>query len=156
MLVVLPDQVNALADSPTPVTLENDDDWDESLRIVVDKATYIDYDNDGYEDDILTIFKIITPDDDWESGKIDVSCAVQKPSGGSLAISFSVKTEDGVEITIVWFNFADEAGWYTLYIKAATVKNDDVGPAYIAHKFDPPGGKDNMPPGIDIIDIEEL
>jgi len=158
MLVVLPDQVNALAVDYTPVTLDKkvDDDREESLRIVVDEATYMDYDEDGSKDDILTIFRIITPDDEWEGGKIEVGCAVVKPSGESLAINFEFKTEEGAEITIVWLNFADEPGWYTLYVKAGATRDVDVGPAYIVHEFDPPGGHDQGPPEIQIISIDRL
>jgi hypothetical protein len=150
ILIVLPDQVNA------KYLWDDDYDDDERLEIVVIEATYLDYDDDGLEDDIITVFQIITPDDEWINGRIDVSCAIQKPSGKTLAFSFDFRTRDGAEITLVWFNFADEPGWYTLYIKAAAVDNDDVGPAYIKHVFDPPGGKDPMPPSIDVIDIKEL
>ena len=52
MLVVLPDQVNA------QYIWDDDYDDDESLKIVVDEATYLDYDDDGIEDDILTVFRI--------------------------------------------------------------------------------------------------
>jgi hypothetical protein len=150
ILVVLPDQVNAA------YLWEGDDDWDETLEIVVIEATYMDYDNDKQEDDILTIFQIIVPDE-WEKGEIDVSCAVEKPSGMILATSFTVKTKGSVEITIVWINYADEAGWYTLYVKADVKKAniDDVGPAYIEHEFDPPGW-DKGPPEIELVSIIEL
>ena len=154
MLVVFPDQVNALVDSPTP-GIPDGDDWDERLKIVVVEATYLDYDEDEQEDDILTIFKILTPKDGWKNGKIEVDCAIEKPSGQTLAVSFDVKTLNGVEITIVWFNFVDEAGWYTLHISAEAVKDDNVGPDYIKHKFDPPKG-DPGPPEIAIMSIEEL
>ena len=53
-------------------------------------------------------------------------------------------------------NFADELGWYTLYVKAAAVKNDDVGSAYIKHIFDPPGGGDKGIPESEVMSIEEL
>lgn len=159
MLFVLPDHTHALNADITPISSVTltDDDWEDSLRIVVDEATYMDYDEDGDEDDILTVFRIITPDDDWEGGRIEVGCAVVKPSGEALIIHFDFRTRDGAEITIVWFNFADEPGWYTLYIKAAAHNgDDDISPAYVKHIFDPPGGGDKGIPEIEIVTIEDL
>ena len=150
MLVVLPDQVNAA------YFWDDGDDWDGSLEIVVIEATYMDYDDDGNEDDILTVFRILTPDDEWEYGKIEVSCAIAKPSGESLAFQFDLRTGEGAEITLVWYNFADEPGWYTLYIQAEPMRNDDIGPAYIVHDFDPPGDKDIGIPEVAIHSIKEL
>ena len=148
MLVILPNQVNAKAIDKY--------DQDESLEIVVIEASYMDYDDDDRDDDILTIFQIIIPEDDWDDDyEIEVSCAVMKPSGETLTFHFDFETKECVEITIVWFNFADEPGWYTLFVKAAA-DNDNVGPAYIEHEFDPPGGHDNGPPEIELISIKEL
>jgi len=157
ILVILPDQANAayLWDGSDDL-----DGWDDSLRIVVDKATYMDYDNDRLDDDILTIFRIITPEN-WVIGEIDVTCALEKPSGETLVFRFDVKTKNGVEITLVWFNAADEPGWYTLYIsaevkKANSLGNGEIGPGLIVHEFDPPGGSDVGPPEIQIMSIREL
>ena len=145
-----------IAAQPTQVSADRDDDYDdESLSIEVVRAEYLDYDKDGKEDDIITVFRVITPDDEWEKGEIYISCAVQKPSGDTIGTTFEVYTRDGVEITIVWFNWADEKGDYTLYIKAAA-DDDDVGPAYMKHVFDPPGGKDVGEPEIAIMNIDEL
>jgi len=150
LIAALPGQVSADSDF---------DDDDECISIVVITAEYLDYDNDGYEDDIITIFKVIPPDDDWEKGRIDIDCCVEKPSGKSISAEFSVYTRNGVEITIVWFDWADEPGDYILVIKAEASDYDDddeVGPGYIAHVFDPPGGSDPGPPVIAIMSIDEL
>jgi len=160
ILIALPNQVSAHETSFTPVTLR-DDYWNEQLEIEVVEATYLDYDDDGQDDDILTVFRILVPED-WESGEIYVRCVLEKPSGDSLFINFDFRTKRGAEITLVWFNSADESGWYTLFIEAEVTQsnlednNNRVGPAYIEHEFDPPGGSDKHPPLIAIIAIEEL
>jgi hypothetical protein len=152
LIASLPNQVNAA------YLYDKDGDYDDSLSIEVVEAKYLDYDNDGKEDDIITVFQVETPEDEWEEkGKINIACAIQKPSGLSIATQFSIITEDGAEITIVWFNWADEPGDYILYIKAeANSNDDDVGPAYIKHVFDPPGGRDDDYPTIAIMSIIEL
>ena len=64
LLAALPNQVNAEVDSFT--NYYDDYDNDELIEIEVERADYLDYDNDGYEDDIITQFKIIPPKDEWE------------------------------------------------------------------------------------------
>ncbi len=148
-----------IAGLPSQVSADSDDDDDECISIVVITAEYLDYDNDGYEDDIITIFKVITPDDDWEKGRIDIDCCVEKPSGKSISTEFSVYTRNGVEIMIVWFDWADESGDYILIIKAEASDYDDddeIGPGYIAHVFDPPGGTVPGQPEIAKMYIDEM
>ena len=160
ILIAFPNQVSAHETSFTPATL-GDNYWNEQLEIEVVEAIYLDYDDDGQDDDILTVFRILVPED-WESGEIFVWCALEKPSGDSLFFSFDFRTKNGAEITLVWFNSADESGWYTLFIKAEVTQsnlvdnNNKVGPAYIEHVFDPPGGSDKQPPVIAVIAIDEL
>jgi hypothetical protein len=149
-LTILPDLVSA-------AYLWDGNYEDEYLEINVLRAEYLDYDNDKIEDDIITVFEIIPPEDEWEGkGVLYISCAIEKPSGASITTSFEVKTRDGVEITIVWFNWADEPGDYTLYIKAEGVSDGDSFNGYIEHVFDPPGGRDDDMPHIAIMSIDEL
>ncbi len=149
--------ITLIAALPGQVSAESDDD--ECISIVVIKADYLDYDNDGYEDDIITIFKVIPPaNNDWKKGRINIECKVEKPSGDSLSIEFEVYTNNGVEITIVWFDWADESGYYILYIEAGASDDeyDWVESADVEHVFDPPGGSDPGPPVIAIMYIDEL
>ncbi len=150
-----------IAALPGQVSAERDFDDDECISIVVVTAEYLDYDNDGYEDDIITIFKVIPPDStDWKKGTIEIECSVEKPSGESISVEFSVDTRYGVEITIVWFSWADELGDYILDIEAEVPDDcedyDWVESAEVEYIFDPPGGSVPGQPEIEIMSIDEM
>jgi hypothetical protein len=148
-----------IAALPGQVSAENDD-YD-SILIQVIRADYLDYDNDGYEDDIITIFKVIPPaSTDWKKGTIEIECSVEKPSGESISAEFSVDTRNGVEITIVWFGWADELGDYILDIEVEVPDDcedyDWVESAEVEYIFDPPGGSVPGQPEIEIMSIDEM
>ncbi len=152
LLVVL------IAGLPSQVSADSDDD--ERISIIVENANYQDCDNDNHDDDVLTVFRVIPPDDDWDEGILCITCTIEKPSGSSIETNFEVFTEDSVVITIVWFNWADESGDYILRIRVEANSYDDdddeISPAYIEHVFDPPGGSDPGPPVIAIMSIDEM
>ncbi len=151
VLAALPNQVNAA------YSLVDYDDIG-GINIDVLQADYLDYDGDDFEDDIITVFTVIPPTGEWSSnGKIRIECSITKPSGLRLVTELKVITVAGVEITLVWFNWADEPGDYILSIKAEVVSNSyDIGSSSIYHIFDPPGGKDDGIPEIAIMSIIEL
>ena len=150
-LAILPDLVSA------EYLWNGNYDDDECLEIYVLRAEYLDYDKDGKDDDIITVFEVITPDDEWEGkGVLYISCAIVKPSGASISTTFEARTREGIEITIVWFSWADEPGDYTFYVRAEGISDGDRFLGYTEHVFDPPGGKDDDMPHIMIMSIYEL
>jgi hypothetical protein len=150
IIALLPNQVSACNESK-----------DGYLSIHIDEATYLDYDGDGYEDDIITIFTIDARDIDYDwSGKIHVECYLESPSGDIYSFDFKDKLNwiywcffyyDGYyggyigrieQYGLVWFNTVTEAGWYEFSISVQGFGEDAPAPDYVETKFDPPDGGD--------------
>jgi hypothetical protein len=137
------------------------DDWDDDddVGVFIEYADYLDNDNDGNEDDIITVFVILPPtDDDYDKWKGDVwvDCIIVMPSGKAFYYSFVVDIDDGVRITLSWLNCAQEEGWYFFGVEASPIGK--YAPENGADKciFDPPEGGLPAPPIINIVDIEKL
>lgn len=134
-------------------------DDDDSLGVFIEYADYLDYDYDGYKDDIITIFSIHpATDDDFDEwgGKMEVDCILVLPSRKSFTFSFETKLRDGIRVTIVWLNCALEEGWYVFGVEATPLGRDAPDSGGDKCIFDPPEGGLPAPPIINIADIEEL
>jgi hypothetical protein len=146
VIALLPNQVSASG--------RHDEGY---LSIRIDEATYLDYDDDGLEDDIITIFTIDARniDEDW-NGKVHVECFLESPSGIVYNFGFkdklswfywswyNGKTSLGrfEQYGLVWYNTAFEPGWYTFRIYVHGLGEDTPSSDYAETEFDPPGGDD--------------
>lgn len=152
IIALLPNQVSAY-----------DDHDNGELLIRIDEATYLDYDEDGFEDDVITIFTVDARDIDFSwFGKIEVNCYLESPSGIVYRFDFKDKlswfywiwTSNSMYIGrieqygLVWYNSAFEAGWYTFKISVEGLGDDEPSSGYAETEFDPPGGDDPGEPEV--------
>ncbi len=123
----------------------------DALVVIIDEAYYADYDSDGNQDDVVTVFRIMINDIDGNNGQnlVIVSCVLELTSGVEYHFAFEEKTKVGFEATLVWYNTATELGWYDFSVKA--VYEGHEGFDRIA--FDPPGKGGGEPPVIAIARI---
>ncbi len=125
-------------------------DW---YQVRVTQAQYLDIDNDGFQDDILTAFDITVSDTAVSFMTTYVYCYLILPSGSAYLVSFGIIGQyQHLAITLSWYNTVTESGWYTFIVYTEI----PVGQYryYSTHSvtFDPPTGGDPGPPvvGIDI------
>ena len=138
-----------------------DDDYKVKLLVIIDHAYYDDYDNDGEEDDVITEYRIFVLEnhdcnDDYRYERayhIWAYTTLKLPSGLSYTYYFDFTTVEGVEITQVWIDGAQEEGWYTFSIYADGY-DEDVKGDYERIVFDPPGGGLPGPPSIDMTIVQ--
>jgi hypothetical protein len=122
--------------------------------VIIDEAYYTDYDNDGKEDDVVTVFTVIIDDYDGNNGQntVEVSCLLELPSGTEFKFAFEEKTKIGFQATLVWYNTAIEVGWYELRVEASYQAYE----AFDTITFDPPGKGGSESPVICIAGIEQF
>lgn len=154
--------IGVIALFPTQVSACTIDE-ENYLLINIDHATYLDYDGDGYEDDVVTIFTINAHDvnNKW-NGMVGIDCYMELPSGIVYHFDFNDKLEfiywysidnyaymDRVEqYGLVWYNTACEAGWYTFSVSTYGIGYDAPASGYAEIVFDPPGGDDPGEPEV--------
>ena len=131
------------ADAQAHMRNEND----ARLVVRIDEAYYTDYDGDGKEDDIVTVFRIFIKQEADYCFNVEVECEIETPSGIEFEYEFEIETQYGFAATLVWLNTAIEPGWYKLEVEA------DAG-GYVEDEdelvFDPPGKGGGEPPVIDM------
>jgi hypothetical protein len=136
------------------------------LSISINHAIYLDYDGDGYEDDVITIFTIHARDINikW-NGMIGVDCNLKLPSGiiynfhfnDKLGFIYWYSSYNDVNIgrieqyALIWHNAACEAGLYTFSVSANGIGYDNPASDYAETQFDPPGGTDPGQPEVGFI-----
>ncbi len=143
--------ISMLAFMPTNVSADDDDDYDGYLDVDITDAHYCDYDGDGSEDDVVTVFEVdIRKSDDWDGGVFRLQTYLILPSGYGWVYTFYVKAEGDFQITMIWYNCAIESGWYTFYVFADALGSEAPRSGYDSIVFDPPGGGDPDMPEISI------
>jgi len=131
------------------------DDNKIKLLVIIDRAYYDDFDDDGEEDDVIIEYRIFVLDysdydDDWgyeRTYHIWAYTTLTLPSGLRYTYFFDFATVEGVEITQVWIDGAQEEGWYKFSIYTDGY-DDNVKGDYERIVFDPPGGGLPGPPSI--------
>lgn len=153
-LAFMPMDTDAAAVVPLPIDTWSDDDI--KLDVIIVDAYYTDFDGDGKEDDIITVFRVVIDNDDDNSflSKVKVDCKITTPSGDSYKFKFDEYTQNGFVATLVWLNTANEPGWYDFGISSSISKEIKVNDELT---FDPPGGGDKGElPAISIDSIEHF
>ena len=124
------------------------------LEIV--NATYLDLDNDGMEDDIVTEFIFRVPTENIALMTCDLYMELELPSGYTYYTTYSfTETFDEVSILLEWYNTATESGDYIFEVRIDFQGLDEMG-YYISGRisesivFDPPidGPVGGLPFGI--------
>ncbi|MGY5854175.1 MAG: hypothetical protein RTU92_11450 [Candidatus Thorarchaeota archaeon] len=137
--------ISILAFLPTNVSADDDDDkYYGYLDINIVDAYYCDYDDDGYENDIVVNFKVDIKSSEWD-GVIKYYTWLELPSGITYSYIFYQKCEDKTTITMIWHNYATEGGWYTFSVYADARGEDAPRSGYDSLVFDPPVGEPDLP-----------
>ncbi|NWF96880.1 MAG: hypothetical protein HXY34_12130 [Candidatus Thorarchaeota archaeon] len=127
---------------------------DSNASLSITYANYLDLDNDGLSDDILTESLLLVP------RQLDVWFTLQAtvltlPSGILLGNVITLDQDyTGLTVTIGWYNAAKEPGWYKVSAFAVVITLS--GPIVLQAEmlFDPPGGGDPGPPLITDVLVE--
>ncbi|MHA1746462.1 MAG: hypothetical protein ACTSWW_10710 [Promethearchaeota archaeon] len=124
------------------------------LEIV--NADYLDLDDDGMEDDVVTEFIFRVPTGNIALMTCDLDMELELPSGYTYYTTFSfTKIFDEVSILLEWYNTATESGDYIFEVKIDFQGLDEMGYYISGHisssiVFDPPidGPVGGLPFGI--------
>jgi len=100
--------------------------YDEILEII--NADYLDLDDDGIEDDIITEFIFRVPTENMATMECGLRMELEMPSGDGYYSTYSF-TESFVEIIIdmEWYNVATESGDYIFSVRIDFSGVDDLG-----------------------------
>ena len=114
-------------------------------------ATYLDLDNDGLEDDIITEFTVYSPtgEEDWV--KMDFDFYLTLPSGKTFWMTYkAIEYFDVLPVILEWYNVAEEEGDYIFSIDVHLQAVGDDGRITMkiteSLEFDPPESKDGGTP----------
>jgi len=144
---------------PTNVIAYDEDDDDNHygyLNVDILEAYYTDYDLDGYEDDIITVFQIEVKGLRFEwYGTIKVYTALYPLTQQGTTYIFKQNMCNGFIVTEVWYNGVVEEGWFDFSVYAKAYGDPCPSSGYDKVIFDPPGG-DPGRPTIDIVEIDQL
>lgn len=81
--------------------------------LVINEAYYCDLDDDGGEDDVVTIFTLYSPTGLLANVDAAIDLSILLPSGQIFSFTYRLKeTFIELELTIEWYNCAVEDGWY--------------------------------------------
>ncbi len=123
---------------------------DAQLLSITD-ASYCDLDGDGYEDDVLTILRIGTPNGYPAFIFCWLSLTLTLPSGRvSYVDTFIFGIYSSLVIRVEWYDHAIESGLYTLDADMTAVSTLWSVSAYAQVIFDPP---DEGPPGTPWVNV---
>lgn len=109
------------------------------MNIYITHAYYYDMDDDGSSDDVLLDFtcqvKDWVPTPSWSYYELYLTL----PSGLTYLVSFEVIGRYRVlDMRMVWYNCATEAGWYNIEIDSYTTFYNAIGFSWTDIDFDPP------------------
>ena len=125
------------------------------LEVKVKYAGYLDLDNDGSQDDILTVYKLEIEDTITRNDKIIIVSDLVLPSGHIYSHEMLIDEAHNEWIIVIgWFNCATESGWYTIQVSAWIDGHEHLTLSYDELAFDPPDDDVGGPPLI-VIFIEE-
>ena len=81
--------------------------------LIIDDAYYCDLDEDGNEDDLITMFTLYSPTGLLANVDANIELSILLPSGEEFVFNYRIK-ETFIELnfTIEWYNCAIESGWY--------------------------------------------
>ena len=127
---------------------------DTTLCLDITYANYLDLDDDGIQDDIITHFNLMSPFyyDVYMIGSLDLTLVL--PSGFIFYATLGIDRVVGnIEVIIEWYNCATEPGWYDFQLELRTYAITPFGRVYWVEDydsliFDPP---EEFPPGSDPI-----
>ncbi len=87
--------------------------------LVIHDAYYCDLDDDGKEDDCMTIFSLYSPTGYMADTKVTLDLSIRLPSGQTFFFTYKIwKTFDELRFEIEWYNVAVESGWYNFTVVA--------------------------------------
>lgn len=87
--------------------------------LVIDDAYYCNLDDDGMEDDCVTLFTLYSPTGLLADIKVDLDLSILLPSGQYFYFSYRIaETFVSLPIEIEWYNVAVESGWYNFTVAA--------------------------------------
>ncbi len=116
-------------------------------------AHYLDLDNDGNSDDILTITYIHVPYD-YQVVFANITSTLTLPSGQTFIYDLDYTGDFTYMILFVfWYNTALESGWYEIDVDILIHYDGGVLHLTTSRVFDPPEGGDPGPPLMDGIAI---
>ena len=118
--------------------------WNYVQVAEVTHACYLDVDDDGQEDDLLSEFTIRSPTGRYAYNDVIAYLYMELPSGKTLMMTFQiVEFFTELPVSVEWHNSATEPGWYTFYIVLDLYSYDiygyeswDIYGDYLV--FDPP------------------
>ncbi len=122
----------------------------DKFEVVIEEASYGDFDNDTYEDDVVVIFTCRVLDGAKSPAKTDVYFTLTLPSGKQhFALVTIVGKYSEITLGMYWFNVATEPGWYNIAADAYTYGGPDARTSDSdVLIFDPPTGSGNGDPTI--------
>ena len=116
--------------------------YDDILEII--NADYLDLDDDGYEDDIVTEFIFRVPTGNLATMQCDLYMTLVLPSQALFYTSCRfIETFTEISILMEWYNVASECGDYQFHVQIDFFGIDEMG-YYISGSvyeyiiFDPP------------------
>jgi hypothetical protein len=123
------------------------------LDILISDAYYLDYENDGYFDDIKANFTIdVDKVDPNTIHDLNLYIYLELPSGKYFQYLITIQVEYAMNsFTLIMYDHALEYGDYYLYL-GTWLDGNVITYAHAFIIFDPPGGDDGDPDkGIEVI-----
>ncbi|MCF2137352.1 MAG: hypothetical protein K9W43_08975 [Candidatus Thorarchaeota archaeon] len=138
----------------TPARALTTDDPNEAtwFKVAATHAEYCDADNDGFADDIITVFDITITNTDISFMITYMYCYLYLPSGdGYMVVIRGIGQYTYLSITMAWYNTVTESGWYTFIVYVEIPVNGFTYYSLDGITFDPPAGGEPGPPLVEIV-----
>ncbi|MHA1771081.1 MAG: hypothetical protein ACTSYL_12950 [Candidatus Thorarchaeota archaeon] len=122
------------------------------FKVTATHAEYCDADDDGFADDIITVFDITVLDTDISFMTTYIYCYLYTPSGHAYGVALrAIGQYTYLSVAMAWYNTVTESGWYTFIVYVEIPVNGYTYYSMDGITFDPPAGGEPGPPLVEIV-----